>query len=558
MSENSILYIQTQHIPKTRVGPTRLSQLKNDLIQPQPEGILALNRLQSILRFSGASRFALDYVTDNTSAASSYDTQGTYRPILTFWPGTRQVSIVGDFKVLHEFTSYDSYENNSSTPNEPNDTEDEDPLNYTDASSHYQRSQRRQHRTFLTNLPYIGRADQTTTSAFSHVIHDCLTWIDSNSNKQLTGSAVYTRNANETCGELYFFSPDGLSIPANATVHIDATLTNATSWGGDFNFPRITEQNIDDAIAWIKEHQGQFSYSNTLINRNNAEDSLSTDSSGLIYNAFKYGAGVSVPNSATAMGGFGSIVTYAKASESLKTNLLQKGDIVLYIRPDNSYAHHVSICVDVDAGEPKLWHMNTDYGLQVVEGEEVDVSLGPQPVYGRYNGTIITDETFGKTNFRLVVRWKNEYSSLFNFKDVMLQPEVSEDEPSEEITAGQILVSDGAGGGAWVDISIEDLHGVIDDISLYAPLNSPNFVGTPQAPTAPVGTVNDQIATTSFVANAISSARPASNQMPEMDGEGTPGVSTAYARADHRHPANVYKLSVEATLTNIEIENLLV
>ena len=42
------------------------------------------------------------------------------------------------------------------------------------------------------------------------------------------------------------------------------------------------------------------------------------------------------------------------------------------------------------------------------------------------------------------------------------------------------------------------------DLSSYAPLASPTFTGTPEAPTAAQGTATKQIATTAFVASAIS------------------------------------------------------
>lgn len=56
---------------------------------------------------------------------------------------------------------------------------------------------------------------------------------------------------------------------------------------------------------------------------------------------------------------------------------------------------------------------------------------------------------------------------------------------------------DGSGSGIDSDL-LDGQHG-----SYYAPLNSPNFTGLPTAPTASAGTNTNQIATTSFVSNAI-------------------------------------------------------
>jgi len=63
-----------------------------------------------------------------------------------------------------------------------------------------------------------------------------------------------------------------------------------------------------------------------------------------------------------------------------------------------------------------------------------------------------------------------------------------------------------------------------------AEINSPTLTGTPNAPTAAVGTNTVQIATTAFVlANA-------STTNPVMNGAVAIGVSTRHARADHVHP----------------------
>jgi hypothetical protein len=61
----------------------------------------------------------------------------------------------------------------------------------------------------------------------------------------------------------------------------------------------------------------------------------------------------------------------------------------------------------------------------------------------------------------------------------------------------------------------------------FAPTESPNFEGTPTAPTAPVNTDTAQIASTEFVINQASTTEPLA------DGTAAVGVSTMFARADH-------------------------
>lgn len=49
--------------------------------------------------------------------------------------------------------------------------------------------------------------------------------------------------------------------------------------------------------------------------------------------------------------------------------------------------------------------------------------------------------------------------------------------------------------------------------SIYSPLVSPTFTGTPAAPTATAGTNTTQVATTEFVQSAVSTAQPTIHPM---------------------------------------------
>jgi hypothetical protein len=69
-------------------------------------------------------------------------------------------------------------------------------------------------------------------------------------------------------------------------------------------------------------------------------------------------------------------------------------------------------------------------------------------------------------------------------------------------------------------------------VTKYAPLDSPNFTGTPTAPTAAVDTTTTQLATTAFVVGQASAVAPL------MDAVAAIGTSKRYARADHVHPVD--------------------
>ena len=73
-----------------------------------------------------------------------------------------------------------------------------------------------------------------------------------------------------------------------------------------------------------------------------------------------------------------------------------------------------------------------------------------------------------------------------------------------------------------------------------APLVSPTFSGIPAAPTATAGTNNTQIATTAFVANAVSVAGGLlpSNATPLMNGTASAGIGIEASRDDHVHPTD--------------------
>lgn len=102
----------------------------------------------------------------------------------------------------------------------------------------------------------------------------------------------------------------------------------------------------------------------------------------------------------------------------------------------------------------------------------------------------------------------------------------------------------------WVDVPYFETNAVLtggpdcpDNIPIQALLDrteylkgSPEFSGTPKAPTAPVGTNTPQLATTAFVQAAQSAGLGSTS--PLMDGTAAAGTATKSAREDHRHPTD--------------------
>lgn len=140
-----------------------------------------------------------------------------------------------------------------------------------------------------------------------------------------------------------------------------------------------------------------------------------------------------------------------------------------------------------------LWQPSTDYSVgAVIHSPSLPAGCkatcttagttgSTEPKWTAY-GTTMTDGT---------VKWKIEtdvQSTIMN--------EVT-DAINRKIVSGT-----GSGSGS-IDLSA---YAKKTDINSYAPLASPVFTGIPKAPTADAGTNTTQIATTAFVANAISNA----------------------------------------------------
>ena len=231
-------------------------------------------------------------------------------------------------------------------------------------------------------------------------------------------------------------------------------------------FPRIYPRDITRVSDWIKSHRGQFDYTNNgRWRRTPAEDQTddlgATDCSGMIYQAFRYGAGKSVPDGTKVMCGFGKVVTFARAGEELDVNLLREGDIVGWITATASSrlgaCHHVGIVVKGMPGDDsdtklRIWHQTTTFDcytqekeagdtkadhviptyqsyihnsvVAAAEGETKQVVYGPQPVasqpYGdpvkmsvsRKDGEVYTDADYRMSDARIVVRWEADSDDL--------------------------------------------------------------------------------------------------------------------------------------------------
>jgi hypothetical protein len=104
---------------------------------------------------------------------------------------------------------------------------------------------------------------------------------------------------------------------------------------------------------------------------------------------------------------------------------------------------------------------------------------------------------------------------------------------------GQILTTNGSGVASWTNTIAIANGGTGATTSAAAlsnlgaaPLVSPNFTGTPTAPTASTGTNNTQVATTAFVNSSISSANSSLAPISSPSFNGTPTAPTAAANTN--------------------------
>lgn len=106
-----------------------------------------------------------------------------------------------------------------------------------------------------------------------------------------------------------------------------------------------------------------------------------------------------------------------------------------------------------------------------------------------------------------------------------------------QYTADRDIISDADGyliASPVTSTEVSYLDGVTssvqDQLDSKAPIDGPDFLGTPTAPTAAADTNTTQVATTAYVVGQASSANPLVN------GTVAIGTSLKYARADHVHP----------------------
>lgn len=94
-----------------------------------------------------------------------------------------------------------------------------------------------------------------------------------------------------------------------------------------------------------------------------------------------------------------------------------------------------------------------------------------------------------------------------------------------------------------------DVFNLVPDVTDKAPLASPEFTGTPTAPTAADGTNNTQIATTAFVMNAFS----ANDAMVFKGTIGSSGATVTALPANHKK-GWTYKVATAGTYAGVSCE----
>lgn len=313
--------------------------------------IAHLNKIQERFETNGSSRFPLE-LNSNIAEPVLIGGSTQYLPFAMFYYGMQQCSLIGDFKAIADIT-------NTS----------EDNIIFT---------------TYL-------RPSQ------NWVVHDCLMFNDNEGNLR-TSSLIWQPD-----GTLRYFSPETFTLPEGAFVHIDQGSFTTVNYHKDFDFPVVTQNDILLANAWIQNHQNAFDYTNLIYEKCNAVESGATDCSGLIFNAFYYGATKMIPNFTDAQAGFGKIIAFARKGEDLDFTDAIMGDLVIYIHENQEEAHH---CCWYDGYN--LWEVDTAY----TGGQ----SKGPQIVAG---GTV-TNENYLKTNdFRYIIRWSEHYANTYNWSNLI-------------------------------------------------------------------------------------------------------------------------------------------
>lgn len=91
--------------------------------------------------------------------------------------------------------------------------------------------------------------------------------------------------------------------------------------------------------------------------------------------------------------------------------------------------------------------------------------------------------------------------------------------------------------------------------SVKANLNSPQFTGTPTAPTPSVSDNSGKLATTNFVAGFVAANRPYGTSVPLMDGDtALVGSSAGLSRVDHVHPHDSTRVPVSRKINGHSLD----
>lgn len=159
-------------------------------------------------------------------------------------------------------------------------------------------------------------------------------------------------------------------IAAGATLLIDINAGTYTYYDDstsptEYAYAKTTQAVAQNAANAFKGFAGQFTYSNSNSSRLDPAQKKS-DCSGTIYLAYKQAGFDAFPTNASAIAGYGDIVSYAEKDEPLDLSNALPGDVICYdtTSDNNNLINHVAMITGTNPIEVyEMGHANGDSGV---------------------------------------------------------------------------------------------------------------------------------------------------------------------------------------------------